>query len=1001
MSCNSFLARALKGLVPIEIDPSKDLEHMWTFEDRNLHVAAGGLLNWKPSSFVREICQNFIDGCKSMVKRLSAEGYKVRRLDDHAQTATLWTFTVDHMLLGFVLRIMDSIYAVNFGYVLGPVLLTNNSSDKVEMEIGPRCEGYIGRHGEGLKTGANAFLSYMYKERRQEVNTSLYYLLGDLRISWILRPREAKEARDVKDSVVNVEDVKQQRIWVTVNHANKSQDVSFELPQSFINQRYTAVVIKCLPDDALSLETTFLDFASPLKHVIECRQLYHDDDDSNHAIWMFPPPKNEDEADMANDEIPCYKPLQGFTVLLDPVFDGCFYLRGVLHSKNNPRGFGINVHQPLITSRDRTMDLLLSEIHVRPLLRCLQYSQLDHIHIMDFFLYMMLQPRDSSEITNKDVQPIRTQWYHRYHHHNDSVVDLIGQCLDVKYKSIKDSSQYRLLLQAIYHRYRDVMNMNSNDVLIPPSESSLEDSALNKILKFTGGKKFHVTYRFYRLLYDAGLLKDMTNVSLYSSLMTQAYVRPSAEAARVMNLLIERLDLLCPSEEYGKRIHLLKFELDKIEECLDVNGLKHYFLGQPMTTKEWTHKGKPCRKPGKCNCVVNMLSFSILNDHNLFLDLMNLIDTGNEDISIKNSKQQPEVTLNVQDNNEVSIYKVVCDPDISLNLRAQAKSIDSKLILMLCGNDIQQQLTDNLSDFYSFNFDYRLADHSDQWVIHHNAIYFRLLLPGVPKTILLNLNLNLYEDLDQNYYLEANGQLPSHIQYTVYVHRSYYLDTPVLTKLRIKPTDRPFLPSMKFTTVQDMINYCRDFRMLTEEEELDMKSNSRSTRTPLETLWMAQAGGCTHRSRGFFYFANRSSIQCRLISNSIHEFVEILVPDQGWKFLDLGGSGRGIERNQKSSIKLFSSLIDEQKNAQQEVEMNDEVDHRDNKHEEPVDSENESNSSVIEEIEPTSKKPRKTLCPRDCIGIHEVKIELDCTEYAAFKVSGKIPPVNVYQKAQV
>ncbi|MCX6666419.1 MAG: DUF4129 domain-containing protein [Euryarchaeota archaeon] len=54
---------------------------------------------------------------------------------------------------------------------------------------------------------------------------------------------------------------------------------------------------------------------------------------------------------------------------------------------------------------------------------------------------------------------------------------------------------------------------------------------------------------------------------------------------------------------------------------------------------------------------------------------------------------------------------------------------------------------------------------------------------------------------------------------------------------------------------------------------------------------LAQHGACFPRSFAFFITANSIGLPTRLITNDCHAFVEIYIPPDGWKMLDLGGLG--------------------------------------------------------------------------------------------------------------
>jgi len=60
-------------------------------------------------------------------------------------------------------------------------------------------------------------------------------------------------------------------------------------------------------------------------------------------------------------------------------------------------------------------------------------------------------------------------------------------------------------------------------------------------------------------------------------------------------------------------------------------------------------------------------------------------------------------------------------------------------------------------------------------------------------------------------------------------------------------------------------------------------------------LALGRRGVCRHRSFAFMVTANALGIRTRYVENDAHAFVEVLLPDQGWMRIDLGGAAAGIE----------------------------------------------------------------------------------------------------------
>ena len=60
---------------------------------------------------------------------------------------------------------------------------------------------------------------------------------------------------------------------------------------------------------------------------------------------------------------------------------------------------------------------------------------------------------------------------------------------------------------------------------------------------------------------------------------------------------------------------------------------------------------------------------------------------------------------------------------------------------------------------------------------------------------------------------------------------------------------------------------------------------------PYLAMALAQHGACYVRSFAFFITANSIGLPTRLVTNECHAFVEVYIPPEGWKMLDLGGLG--------------------------------------------------------------------------------------------------------------
>jgi hypothetical protein len=60
-------------------------------------------------------------------------------------------------------------------------------------------------------------------------------------------------------------------------------------------------------------------------------------------------------------------------------------------------------------------------------------------------------------------------------------------------------------------------------------------------------------------------------------------------------------------------------------------------------------------------------------------------------------------------------------------------------------------------------------------------------------------------------------------------------------------------------------------------------------------LFLAQTGVCRHRSFTFVITANAVGIPARYVTNEAHAFVEIWVPQVGWRRIDLGGAAMDLE----------------------------------------------------------------------------------------------------------
>ena len=65
---------------------------------------------------------------------------------------------------------------------------------------------------------------------------------------------------------------------------------------------------------------------------------------------------------------------------------------------------------------------------------------------------------------------------------------------------------------------------------------------------------------------------------------------------------------------------------------------------------------------------------------------------------------------------------------------------------------------------------------------------------------------------------------------------------------------------------------------------------------------LSKHGRCVLRSFAFFVTANSIGIPCRLVTNECHAFVEIYVPTNGWKKIDLGGLGNATTQNPENYI---------------------------------------------------------------------------------------------------
>jgi len=64
----------------------------------------------------------------------------------------------------------------------------------------------------------------------------------------------------------------------------------------------------------------------------------------------------------------------------------------------------------------------------------------------------------------------------------------------------------------------------------------------------------------------------------------------------------------------------------------------------------------------------------------------------------------------------------------------------------------------------------------------------------------------------------------------------------------------------------------------------------------------SRQGACSQRAFGFFVTANSMGLPTRLVTNECHAFVEVYIPGEGWKRVDLGGCGAPEIKNTEGKV---------------------------------------------------------------------------------------------------
>jgi len=60
---------------------------------------------------------------------------------------------------------------------------------------------------------------------------------------------------------------------------------------------------------------------------------------------------------------------------------------------------------------------------------------------------------------------------------------------------------------------------------------------------------------------------------------------------------------------------------------------------------------------------------------------------------------------------------------------------------------------------------------------------------------------------------------------------------------------------------------------------------------PYLAIALSKQGACRHRAFAFFVTANAIGIPTHFVGNDCHAFVEVFIPEKGWRRINLGGCG--------------------------------------------------------------------------------------------------------------
>jgi hypothetical protein len=304
------------------------------------------------------------------------------------------------------------------------------------------------------------------------------------------------------------------------------------------------------------------------------------------------------------------------------------------------------------------------------------------------------------------------------------------------------------------------------------------------------------------------------------------------------------------------------------------------------------------------------------------------IDTDISDHLLKNEENFNPSLFPLQRN---SVFNQVNDQgEVFLEKTRFRKLFPKTLESIVTAHQTQGNQID-IDDFVVFHGKLQIKTYAGQKIkipsVHPQQRFLSFKVKQSKRNALeVSRDFSFWVDDSYQYYVEDQQGENLRLEWQVAVHKKLLIETQdSLSFYQSFPNDDRFhlrLPEKYKTEAKQFIEEMKWFDDVSFEEKIkrlikfyrffrsDPFTEDEISSYSSEYLLInySQNGACRHRAFAFMITARALGIPTNMVVNDAHAFVEILMPNQTWKIIDLGGSPSTIElsnTHQKDKIQLM------------------------------------------------------------------------------------------------